>query len=52
MQNTELRLKVLDLGYPIVEVSTAYGFKKKGKRLELKYLVQAPCSFVRIAMKR
>lgn len=52
LQNTELRLKVLELGYPIIEVPISYGAKKKGKKLKLGYLWQALRGFAKIAMKR
>lgn len=52
LQNTELRLRILELGFPIVEVPISYGAKKKGKKLKLRYLVQALRGFVKIATKR
>ena len=52
LQNTELRLKVLDLGYPILEVPISYGIRKRGKGLKLGYLVQALRGFTKIILVR
>ncbi|OGC70101.1 hypothetical protein A2415_00690 [candidate division WWE3 bacterium RIFOXYC1_FULL_39_7] len=48
LQNTELRLALLNSGYTIKEVPITYGVNKNGKPLKVGYLVQALLGFFRM----
>ena len=52
LQNTELRQKVLQLGYAIMEVPISYGIHKSGKPLSVKYLINAFGGFLLLITKR
>jgi len=41
LQNTELRMNLLSLGYPIHEIPITYGIERSGKSLKLGYIFKA-----------
>lgn len=41
LQNTELRLRLCELGIPIIETPIRYGVEKEGKNLETMYVLKA-----------
>lgn len=52
LQNTELRLALIDSGVQISEIPIVYGIKKKGKTFGLKFLMEVAFGFAQLILVR